>query len=302
MPHIPVLINEMLDNLKPKDNEHYIDLTFGAGGYSKAILEKANCKVTAFDRDPNIVGLVEEIKEKYKERFNFINSEFSKLKEFINDNSVDGIVADFGVSSMQIDQTERGFSFLKTAKLDMRMSSKGISAYDVINDFSESDLANIIFTYGGERDSRKIARNILIERTKSTIQDTTKLAEIIRKSKKFKYSKIDPATKTFQAIRIFVNDELKEIESLLTQISKITKIGGRLIFVSFHELEDRLIKNYLRSNEIKRLSTSKYKEEFSDYGIYKLLNKKVIQPSSEEIKNNPRSRSGALRAAQKIRD
>jgi 16S rRNA (cytosine1402-N4)-methyltransferase len=300
-PHIPVLKNEMLHYLNPKDNEHYLDLTFGAGGYTNTILESANCKVTAFDRDPSVCPFVQKLEEKYKERFQFINSEFSKVKDFIKENSIDGIVADFGISSMQIDMADRGFSFSKMAKLDMRMSQKGFSAYDIINSFSETDIANMIYEYGGERDSRKIAKNIVIERSLSPIDDTIRLATIIKRSKKFQYSKIDPATKTFQAIRIFVNNEIEEINILLQQINNLLKINGRMICVSFHELEDRLVKNYLKSNEIKKLSTSKYKEEFSEDGIYKLLTKKGIHASEEEVRKNPRSRSAILRAGLKIR-
>jgi 16S rRNA (cytosine1402-N4)-methyltransferase len=300
--HVPVMLDEMLYYLNPKDNEHYVDLTFGAGGYTKSILEKTNnAIVTAIDRDYFVLPFAENLTNLYKERFKFINTEFSKVKQFISENSIDGVVLDFGISSMQVDVAERGFSFSKKAKLDMRMSNHGICAYDVINNFSETDIANIIFEYGGERDSRKIARSIVIERKITPIEDTIRFASIIKRAKKLAPSKIDPATKTFQAIRIFVNNELEEIKILLEQLDKILKIGARILFVSFHELEDRLIKNYLKSNEIKKLSTSKYKEQFSEEGIYHLLSKKAIRPSSEEVKNNPRSRSSILRAAIKIR-
>jgi 16S rRNA (cytosine1402-N4)-methyltransferase len=302
IPHIPVLLNEMLYYLDPKDNEHYLDLTFGAGGYTKAILNKANCFVTAFDRDNNVLNFATEIQNNYRERFKFINAQFSRVKEFIEKNSVSGVVVDFGISSMQVDIAERGFSFSKKARLDMRMSDSGICAYEVINNFSETDLANIIYEYGGERDSRKIAKYIVEERKIAPIEDTVKLAEIIKRAKKIHYYKIDPATKTFQALRIFVNNEIGEIKTLLQDLESILKIGAKIVFVSFHELEDRLIKEYLRSNEIKKITTSKYNTLFSNEGFYTLLSKKGIRASTNEVKMNPRSRSAILRAALKKRN
>lgn len=257
--HIPVLLHEALTLLQPKDGNTYVDATFGNGGYTTAILQHCNCKVIALDRDPTTTPKAMEIKQQFGKRFEFINDKFSNITHYIS--HADGIVADFGISSMHVDDASRGFSFQKDAPLNMQMGKCEISAFDVINTFSEEQLSDIIFKYSNEHLAKKIATAIFHTRKKSTIYTTTQLAEIIYNTYgKPRHYKIHPATKTFQAIRVFVNNELEEIESLLTASGKIITTGGRLVCVSFHELEDRLVKNYLTENSQKKQKVNKYSQ------------------------------------------
>ena len=286
MAHIPVLLNETLAALSVQDNDRIIDATFGGGGHTRAILNEAKCKVVGIDRDPEAALRSEILKKEFADRFSFVPGKFSELEILLKDvEKFDGILFDFGISSFQIDDPERGFSFSKDGVLDMRMSkSDGISALDVVNSFSAEDLANIIWTYGDEPKSRHIASAIVAARRESTIDTTSKLREIVSRAFKTssvnkKYSKIDVATKTFQAIRIYVNDELLEIDKALKQQSKILKNGARIVTISFHSLEDRIVKNW-----------AKISRDFLDP-----INKDVIKPTEEEILKNPRSRSAVLR-------
>ena len=301
--HIPVMLNEVLEALSPKDGEIYVDATFGNGGYSEAILKSANCKVIAIDRDPSVLKRADELKQLYGDRFEFRAGEFGQLDNIIIEN-VDGVVFDIGVSSMQLDDDFRGFSFSKEADLDMRMSSKGISAKDIINTSSEEDLANIIYNYGEEKKSRQIARKICQQREIAKIKTTTELAEIIYSINPKKFGQIDPATRTFQAIRIAVNDELNQLEYGLKAASEIVKENGRVVVVDFHSLEDRIVKNFFNQNSPKKVHTSKYnksKEEI-DYTKIFSFSSKAIAPSSEECNQNPRSRSAKLRYAIKRKE
>ena len=305
--HNPVLLRQMLDNLKPQAGEIYIDGTFGAGGYSKAILSKANCKICAFDRDPNVKMFADKLKEQFADSFTFIHNKFSQMTmemENLGINQVDGIILDLGVSSMQFDQMDRGFSFNSQAKLDMRMDcSSSLSAFEVVNNMPESKLAQIIKEFGEEKFYYKIAKKIVEERQKAEITTSLQLAEIIRSvyPNKAKSKKIDPATKTFQAIRIFVNDELEELKKALEASIKLLKKGGRLIVVSFHSLEDSYVKSFLRKH-------SGYNDR--NYSRYHPLphnvNKKynfslpklsAIKPEKGEISDNIRSRSSRMRVA-----
>ena len=278
IPHIPVMLNEVMEHLNSKDNAIYIDCTFGAGGYSKAILESSDCKLYSIDQDPGVITYADHIKQKYSsKRFVFINRNFVELEEIAQENNlinVDAIVFDLGISSMQIDQAERGFSFQKEAKLDMRMSQNGLDAWQVVNNFSEEELADIIYYYGEEPFSRRIARNIVEARKRAPINTTIELAKIIKSSVK-RQGKIDPATKSFQAIRMYVNDELKVLKKALLEAYNLLKIDGKLIIVSFQGLEDRVIKNFLQ-----QIPHTKAK---------------MFKPTSAEIKQNPRSRSAKLR-------
>lgn len=301
-PHISVLLNEVVESLQINVGKEYLDCTFGAGGYSSAILEKGGT-VTALDQDQYVKGFALALSEKYGERFSFVHTNFSEAYAKLSGTQFDGIALDLGVSSMQLDQAERGFSFLKEGPLDMRMGKDGISAADFIQNASEQEIADVIYKYGEEVQSRAIAKSIVSCRQQSSIDTTTKLAEIVRNAKHFKGEKIDPATKTFQAIRIYINDELGSLERFLNQASMLLKPKGILAIVTFHSLEDSIVKNYFKNHAAKKVARSKYSttEEILEPGVWlKIITKKPIVPSREEVKNNIRSRSAKLRVAQKI--
>ncbi len=301
--HIPVMLKEVLETLAPRDGEVYIDATFGNGGYSEAILKSANCKLIAIDRDPSVIKRAEELKKLYGDRFEFRAGEFGQLEELVKEN-IDGVVFDIGVSSMQLDDDFRGFSFSKEADLDMRMSSKGTSAKDIINTLAEEELADLIYNYGEEKKSRQIAHKICEYRNIKPINTTTELADIIYSVLPKKFGQIDPATRTFQAIRIAVNDELNQLKSGLDSASKILKENGRIVVVDFHSLEDRIVKNFFSENTSKKVHTSKYKnnEEKIDYSKIFSFCSKAIAPSINECNQNPRSRSAKLRYAIKRKE
>lgn len=305
--HKPVLLDEVLENLQVKDNEIYVDCTFGAGGYSGAILNVANCELYAFDRDENVTKFSDKLSEKFPNNFHFINEKFSNLKnslENYNINKVDGVVLDLGVSSMQLDEEERGFSFNSPARLDMRMDrTKGISAFEVVNYESEKELSRIIKEFGEENKNRLIAKKIVEKRQEKEIVTAVELAQIVRGVYgKYNPKKIDPATKTFQAIRIFVNDELGELKLVLNDVLDVLKSGGRLLVVSFHSLEDSYVKRFFRDNSgyndrsVSRYDPSNLLNQNKKYSLFVPINK-AIQPSEVEVKNNIRSRSARLRVA-----
>lgn len=302
-PHIPVMLNEMLKVLAPSSGESYLDCTFGAGGYSKAILESCDCYVIALDRDPNVIKRAEEIKQNYGERFDFIKTNFAGSLVKLKEKKFDGIVLDLGVSSMQLDIADRGFSFLHDGPLDMRMSGQGLSAEEFVNTAEEKELADVIYKYGDESFSRRIAKRIVEYRKTAKIDSTSKLAEIVRSSIGFRKGKIDPATKTFQAIRIYVNDELGELERFLANVQNILKKDGRLVVVSFHSLEDRIVKNFFKENSEKPIARSKYAKDdtvIDPNKWLKIITNKALAPSDKETRLNVRARSAKLRAAKKI--
>lgn len=297
--HIPVMLNEVLQNLQPADGKTYVDATFGNGGYSKAILESSNCRVIAIDRDPTVANKAEEFCKTYGTRFEFKAGCFSEINNLI-DEPVDGFVFDIGVSSMQLDQANRGFSFSKEAKLDMRMSCNGMSAADIVNSYDEKELADLIYQYGEERCSRQIARKIVAARQEKPIETTTELATIIYSVIHKKAGKTDPATRTFQALRIAVNDELGELEKGLSAAANRLKAGGRLVVVDFHSLEDRIIKNFFKNNSGKKIHISRYAK--TNIESIEFLFKQIsgaIAPTDTECDNNPRARSAKLRFAVK---
>lgn len=298
--HIPVMLNEVLENLKPADGKVYVDATFGNGGYSEAILQAAKCKVIAIDRDPNVKARAEELKNLYGNRFEFRAGQFGDFAEIISE-PVDGAVFDIGVSSMQLDESERGFSFAKDAPLDMRMSCEGTSAADIVNTYAEKELADLIYKYGEERKSRQIAAKIAAYRTSKKIETTKELAEIIYTVIHKIPNTIDPATRTFQALRIAVNNELGELENGLEGAVSRLNPQGRLVVVSFHSLEDRIVKNFFNEKAGKSRSVSRYMPEIlSDKESTLSERSKAIIPSQEEILRNPRSRSAKLRFAVKM--
>lgn len=294
--HIPVMLQEVLTALKPQKGEVYVDATFGNGGYTKAILETADCKVIALDRDPTVKIRVNEFKNMYGDRFEFRAGQFGNFADLVPE-KINGAVFDIGVSSMQLDEAERGFSFSKEGALDMRMSQDGISAKDIVNSYDEEALADLIYQYGEERKSRQIAKRIAEYRQNKKIETTTELAEIIYSVIHKKFGEIDPATRTFQALRIAVNDELGELSRGLSGAANRLQKNGRLVVVDFHSLEDRIVKNFFKENGGKRIRVSKYAPELvQDEHLFAEVSK-VIMPTAEECEKNPRSRSAKLRYA-----
>ncbi len=287
--HVPVLMNEVLQYLSPQEGKTYVDATFGGGGYTRAILEHTNCNIIAFDRDPDAIQRAQSFVTEFKDRFSIFHCPFSEMDKHLT-TPVDGIVFDYGVSSYQLDEADRGFSFRQDGPLDMRMSQVGQSVADVVNNFSESDLADIIYYYGDETQARKIARGIIEARKIEKILTTGKLAEIIKQFVKRKDG-IDPATKAFQALRIYVNNELIEIDMTLVKTLDLIADKGRLVTVTFHSLEDRIVKNFLR------------KHNDPSYGAYyKTVTRQAVPPTDQEIRENPRSRSAKLRCAELVRN
>ena len=294
--HIPVMLQEVLAALNPQKGEVYVDATFGNGGYTRAILEAANCKVIALDRDPTVRIRANEIKNMYGERFEFRFGQFGDFADLVPE-KINGAVFDIGVSSMQLDEAERGFSFSKEGALDMRMSQSGVSAKDIVNTYDEQALADLIYQYGEEKKSRQIAREIVEYRKHKEIETTTELAEIIYKVIHKKFGEIDPATRTFQALRIAVNDELGELSRGLTGAANRLQKNGRLAVVDFHSLEDRIVKTFFKENGGRRVRVSKYAPELvQDEHLFAEVSK-VIVPTAEECKRNPRARSAKLRFA-----
>lgn len=298
--HIPVLLNEVLAALSPKDGGVYVDGTFGAGGYAVAILEAANCKVIGIDRDPKAIALASDLQKKYGERLVLINARFSKMAEVVS-GKVDGVALDLGVSSMQIDNAERGFSFQKDGALDMRMSGEGMTAADVVNTLPEAELADIIYKYGQERFSRKVAAAIAARRKDMPFTSTLDLAGVIATVVPRAKDGIHPATRTFQALRIYVNDELGELQKGLAAGAALLKPSGKLAVVSFHSLEDGIVKAFMQEKAGKVPAASRYMPVKNEplAQDFRLLNKKPLLPGDEEVRLNPRSRSAKLRVLEK---
>ena len=308
--HKSVMINEIISFLPLKKSINVLDATFGGGGYSKTILEKFNVnQFLAIDRDPISKIFSKEIETKFS-NFSLINDKFSNIEEIVNntkfkDKKFDIILFDLGTSSNQIDNAQRGFSFNKSGPLDMRMGASDKNAYDIINNYEEKNLADIIYQYGEERYSRLIAKEIVKNRKIKFINDTIELSNIIQKclpKKNQLKNKIHPATKTFQAIRIYVNDELNELKNSLKKTLKILNKDGLILVVSFQSLEDRIVKDFFNHNSGKRWRSSRHYPELPDKLAtqLKIITKKPILPSASEILENPRSRSAKLRVAQKI--
>lgn len=300
--HHPVMLKEMLDLLAPKDQEIYIDCTFGYGGYSEAILRSANCKVIALDHDSTVITRAKDLQDQFKARFKFFNQNFIYLPQVLNEltiSKVDGVIMDLGVSLMQLTDVARGFSFTGDAHLDMRMNqNEGMTVAEILSHASEQELADIIYYLGDECAARVIARNIVKARNKQPITTTAQLVSVVQESKKDR-SRINASTKTFQALRIFVNNELTNLKMALSQVAKLLKLNGRLIVLSFHSGEDKIVKEYLTVNRIRKAKT-KFGEMSQVTGIYQVLSKKPIVPSYAEIKSNAAARSAKLRAAAKV--
>src|SRR5215472_711799 len=249
--HVPVLAREVVDALRPRDGGRYLDGTFGAGGYTSAMLDRAECQMIAIDRDPDAIAAGQALAERYAPRLRLIEGRFGDMAELLSAegvDEVDGVALDLGVSSMQFDQAERGFSFRASGPLDMRMDKRGPSAADLVNEADEAEIADIIWRYGEERKSRRVAHAIVERRQKQRIETTAELAEIVRRAVgPSARDESDPATRTFQALRIAVNDELGELERGLAAAEQVLAPGGRLAVVSFHSLEDRAVKDFVRA-------------------------------------------------------
>ena len=300
--HIPVLLDEVIKALSLTKDEVYVDATFGLGGYSKAILKNKNCKVVAIDRDPHAKVFADSLKASYADRFYFKMGKFSELGNFLNElkiNEVAGVVFDLGVSSPQLDIQSRGFSFKLDGPLDMRMSSEGPTADEFLDKVEENTLANIIYELGDEVYSRRIAKNIIYQRSINKIKTTGQLADIVRNAIPKKKSKIDLATKTFQAIRIYLNDEVKELEEGLIAAEKVLRPEGRLAVVSFHSIEDKIVKNFFNKCVRNRPSSRHLPEPPKKNPSLEIITKKPILPSAQEIYINKRSRSAKLRIAKR---
>ena len=297
-PHIPVLLDEVIHALAITPGSDVVDGTFGAGGYSRAILA-AGARVHAFDRDPDAAAAGADLAERSGGALRFHSACFSEMDKRLAEcgvQQVDAVVLDIGVSSMQIDQAERGFSFQKDGPLDMRMSQSGESAADFVNTADESEIANVIYLYGEEPKSRRIARAIVAARP---IDTTTKLADVVRKALGHRAgAPKDPATRTFQALRIHINHELDELSAGLEAAERILKPGGRLAVVSFHSLEDRIVKQFFRERSGSNAAGSRHMPMVKASRVATFEKPlKAVRPGASEIEANPRARSSTLRSA-----
>ncbi len=299
--HFPVMLNEVLKISSPSVGGRFIDCTFGGGGYSKELLKFSKISIKALDRDQKVLPIAKDFEKQFPNRFKFYQIKFSQL-DTISDNSVDVIIFDLGLSSIQLDDHDRGFSFNSKKKLDMGMGLNKISALEVINNLSEEDLKSIIKILGEEKEASKIAKNIVKQRVIKKITETSELVKIIKqsKSKRKKYiNKINPCTKTFQALRIFVNKEITELINGIINASKILRPGGKVVVISFHSIEDKIIKYFFANFSENKSKPSRYLPEnknnestlFNEYKNF------VLRPSKNEIDRNVRSRSAKLRFA-----
>ena len=300
--HTPVLGRQAVEMLSPRDGGIYVDATFGAGGYSRAILGTPGARVIGIDRDRTAIAGGFDLVDRSGGRLTLVEDRFSNLTEVCaaqGTPGVDGVVMDVGVSSMQLDEAGRGFSFRNDGPLDMRMGEGGPTAADVIAKASEADLANIIYIFGEERHSRAVARAIVAARKQAPIATTRALADIVSKVVRSKPGEIHSATRTFQALRIFVNEELDELHLALAAAERVLKPGGRLVVVSFHSLEDRIVKNFL----VERASVgggSRHLPELAQAGpSFVILTKRPLTADGAETEANPRARSAKLRAAER---
>lgn len=303
--HFPVMLNEVIKLLQPQPHHIYMDATFGGGGYSKAILLSAACEVWAIDRDPDAIQRGLTIIKDFPS-LHLLQGDFAQIKSLTHQNNIqgfDGIILDLGVSSFQIDQAERGFSFRFNGPLDMRMSQSGRTAADLVNNLSESELADILWHYGEERFSRRVAKAIIKQRQEEHFETTHQLVNLIKKIIPAKKNEIHPATRTFQALRIAVNDELQQIKTALTDALSLLKPGGKLIVVSFHSLEDRIVKEIMNQATGHIASPSRHHPlsltQQNPTIEFDSLTNKPMRPTENECNLNARSRSAKLRAIQR---
>lgn len=301
--HIPVMLDHVVEHMSASDGDVILDGTFGGGGYTSALLESAECTVLGVDRDPDAMMRSGPVSAQYSGRFRMLSGRFGQMEELSADAgfpALDGAVFDLGVSSFQLDQDERGFSFMRDGPLDMRMSQDGPTAADVVNAFREDDLANIIFQLGEERESRRIAHRIVEARKESPFETTLQLAEAIEKAVGGRRGKrTHPATKSFQALRMYVNDELGELARALAASERVLKPGGRLVVVTFHSLEDRMVKAFLAERSGKTEGQSRFMPETDQSGPAPSFEyvRKISAPETAEVAANARARSSRLRSA-----
>ena len=297
--HFPVMLNEVIKICSTSSEQNFIDCTFGGGGYSKEILKLSKTNVHAIDRDNKASLIAKKLEKKFPKRFKFYQLKFSQLNTVKSD-YVDAVIFDLGLSSIQLDDLERGFSFKSKKKLDMTMGLNEISALDAINNLSETDLKLVIKILGEEKEASKIAKNIIQHRSIKKILNTDELVEIIKKSKKRNYSnKINPCTKTFQALRIYVNKEITELIEGIIIATKKLKPGGKILVISFHSLEDRIVKYFFSHFSKNKSKPSRYmpEEKIKNNILFNDYKNKTFKPSKKEIEKNPRSRSAKLRFA-----
>ena len=311
--HVPVMLREVLETLAPRAGATYLDATFGGGGYASAILDAADgaCTLWAIDRDPDAIARGAELAARHPGRLHLLHGSFADMVSLLAGSGVaalDGIVLDLGVSSFQLDDPERGFSFRADGPLDMRMDRQGRTAADLVNSLSEQDLADTLFQLGEERQSRRIARAIVAERALAPILTTGRLASVIRSvmpadRPKAGVKVLHPATRSFQALRIRVNDELGQIERALAAAAGMLAPGGRLVVVSFHSLEDRLVKRFMIDVSGRAPSPSRHHPgglaPRAD-SAFRLITPKALRPDSAETAHNPRARSARLRALERL--
>ena len=298
--HYPVMLNEVIKICSPKPGGIYIDCTFGGGGYSKNILKFKNTKVIAFDRDDFISTISDKLEKEFPKRFFFHQKKFSQINTVVTDKSAEAVIFDLGLSNIQLKNLDRGFSFNSKSSLDMSMGLSIISAEEVINKFSEQKLKLIIKILGEEKDASRIAKNIVRARSIKKIARVNQLVDIIKRSKKKNYNeKINPSTKTFQALRIFVNKEVTELIEGIISATKALKPGGQILVVSFHSIEDKIVKyffNNFSSNKSKPSRYIPYSVNTKSH-LFNSYKNKIFKPTKEEINENPPSRSAKLRFA-----
>ena len=299
--HFPVMLEEIIKICKPIDGGAFVDCTFGGGSYSKELLKFPNTQVLALDRDNFVIKIAEKFKKKFPKRFSFYNEKFSNLEKVIeNKITPDSIIFDLGLSTFQLSDMSRGFSFNSKEKIDMSMGLSNLSAEEVINNYDEHTLLLIIKILGEEKEASKIVRNIIKARKEKKISKVFELAEIVKKSKKKNYTKkINVCTKTFQALRIFVNKETTELIEGIIQATKLIKSGGKIILVSFHSIEDKIIKFYFSNYSENKAKPSRYfpEEDTKNDILFKEYRNTFLRPTGEEILLNPPSRSAKLRYA-----
>jgi len=297
--HFPVMLNEVIKISSPHKGGFFVDCTFGGGGYSKSILKYPKTKLIGIDRDKSVTSTAKKLEKKFKNRFKFFQVKFSQIDKILKENA-DTIIFDLGLSSLQLKNLSRGFSFHSQDKLDMAMGLSDFSAKEAVNNLSEIQLKSIIKILGEEQEAKKIAKNIVNARSNKKITKVHELVKIIEKSKKIKFpSKINPSTKTFQALRIFVNKEITELINGMVNATKYLKPGGKIVIVTFHSIEDKIVKFFFKNFSKNKSNPSRYlPEENSDsLALFENYINKIIKPSKEEIRNNNPSRSAKLRFA-----
>ena len=304
--HVPVMLHEVLATLRPRSGATYLDATFGGGGYAAAILEVASCTLWAIDRDPDAIARGAALAARHPGRLHLVHARFGDMVESLAARGItqlDGVVMDLGVSSFQLDESERGFSFRADGPLDMRMGREGKTAADLVNTLDEGELVRIIRDFGEERHARRVARAIIRARAEAPIETTARLAEIVRRAVPRDPSGIDGATRSFQALRIAVNDELGEVERGLAAAMELLAPGGRLVVVAFHSLEDRIVKRAMAEAAGRRGSASRH-DPAALLGRaapdFALLTPRALRPGEAETAANPRARSARLRALERL--